>query len=79
VLKVFFYCLLDFTLFLLYNVEVKWVNNIKKLIISEKPSVAKEFARVLKVDARAQNGYLESEDYVITWCVRTFSYNELSR
>ena len=57
---------------------VKWVNDIKKLIISEKPSVAKEFARVLKVNARSQNGYLESDDYVITWCVRTFSYNELS-
>ncbi len=45
------------------------MNKIKKLIISEKPSVAKEFARVLKVNARQQNGYLESEDYVITWCV----------
>jgi DNA topoisomerase-3 len=58
---------------------LKWVKDIKKLIISEKPSVAKEFARVLKVNARSQNGYLESEDYIITWCVRTFSYNELSR
>lgn len=45
------------------------MKNIKKLIISEKPSVAKEFARVLKVNARQQNGYLESDDYVITWCV----------
>jgi len=45
------------------------VNNIKKLIISEKPSVAKEFARVLKVNAKSQNGYLESDDYVITWCI----------
>lgn len=70
---------IDFIPFLLYNVKVKWVNIIKKLIISEKPSVAKEFARVLKVNARQQNGYLESDDYVITWCVRTFSYNELSR
>jgi DNA topoisomerase-3 len=55
------------------------VNDIKKLIISEKPSVAKEFARVLKVNARQQNGYLESEDYVITWCVGhlvTMSYPE---
>lgn len=55
------------------------MNDIKKLIISEKPSVAKEFARVLKVNARQQNGYLESEDYVITWCVGhlvTMSYPE---
>jgi DNA topoisomerase III len=65
----FCYTAIDFTTFLLYNVGVKWVNNIKKLIISEKPSVAKEFARVLKVNARAQNGYLESDDYVITWCI----------
>lgn len=42
---------------------------IKKLIISEKPSVAKEFAKVLKVNAKVLNGYLESDDYVITWCV----------
>ena len=70
---------IDFATFLLYNVKVKWVNNIKKLIISEKPSVAKEFARVLKVNAKSQNGYLESDDYVITWCIRAFSYNELSR
>lgn len=70
---------IDFIIFLLYNVKVKWVNIIKKLIISEKPSVAKEFARVLKVNAKQQNGYLESDDYVITWCVRTSSYNELSR
>jgi len=45
------------------------VNNIKKLIISEKPSVAKEFARVLKLNAKSNNGYLESDDYVITWCI----------
>ncbi len=41
----------------------------KKLFIAEKPSVAQEFARVLKVNGRRANGYIESEEYVVTWCV----------
>ncbi len=40
----------------------------KSLIITEKPSVAREFANVLHVSGR-QNGYIENSDYVITWCV----------
>jgi len=40
----------------------------KKLIITEKPSVARDFARVLGVNGR-QNGYIENSEYVITWCV----------
>ncbi len=40
----------------------------KKLIITEKPSVARDFARVLGVNGR-QNGYIENEEYVISWCV----------
>lgn len=40
----------------------------KKLIITEKPSVARDFARVLNVNGR-QNGYIENDEYVITWCV----------
>ncbi|MCI5493544.1 MAG: DNA topoisomerase [Lachnospiraceae bacterium] len=40
----------------------------KKLIITEKPSVAQEFARVFQVTGR-KNGYIENADYVITWCV----------
>lgn len=40
----------------------------KKLIITEKPSVARDFARVLGVNGR-QNGYIENQEYVITWCV----------
>lgn len=41
----------------------------KKLIITEKPSVARDFARVLGVDGR-KNGYIESDSnqYVISWC-----------
>ena len=50
----------------------------KKLIISEKPSVAREFSRVLKENMVNNNGYIESQNYVVTWCVRTFSYYELS-
>lgn len=41
----------------------------KDLFIAEKPSVAKEFAKVLGVNGNASNGYLESNDYVVTWCV----------
>ncbi len=40
----------------------------KKLIITEKPSVARDFARVLKVNG-SRNGYIENEGFVITWCV----------
>lgn len=40
----------------------------KSLIITEKPSVAQEFAKVLKVSGR-KDGYIENSEYVITWCV----------
>ena len=40
----------------------------KKLIITEKPSVARDFARVLNVSGK-QNGYIENDGYVISWCV----------
>lgn len=40
----------------------------KKLIITEKPSVAQDFARVLGVSGR-RNGYIENEEFVISWCV----------
>ena len=40
----------------------------KSLIITEKPSVAQEFAKVLKVSGRG-DGFIENQDYVITWCV----------
>lgn len=51
----------------------------KRLFIAEKPSVAQEFARILKVNARRGDGYLESEDTIVTWCVGhlvTMSYPE---
>lgn len=41
----------------------------KKLFIAEKPSVAKEFAKILKINASARDGYIENENYLITWCV----------
>ena len=37
----------------------------KSLIITEKPSVAQEFARILGVSGR-NDGYIENSDYVIT-------------
>ena len=40
----------------------------KNLIITEKPSVAQEFAKVLHVNGRG-DGYIENQDYVISWCV----------
>lgn len=40
----------------------------KSLIITEKPSVAREFAKVLRVSGRA-DGYIENSEYVITWCI----------
>ena len=40
----------------------------KSLIITEKPSVAQEFARILGVSGR-NDGYIENGKYVITWCV----------
>ncbi len=52
----------------------------KKLFIAEKPSVAQEFARVLKVNGRRGDGFIESQEYVVTWCVGhlvTMSYPEV--
>lgn len=51
----------------------------KKLLITEKPSVAMEFAKALKINTNRKNGYLESENWIITWCVGhlvTMSYPE---
>ncbi|MEG2441930.1 MAG: topoisomerase I, partial [Acetivibrio sp.] len=41
----------------------------KALFISEKPSVAQEFAKALKIQAKKQDGYMESEESIVTWCV----------
>ena len=41
----------------------------KKLLITEKPSVAMEFAKALKITTNRKNGYLESNEWIITWCV----------
>lgn len=52
----------------------------KKLFISEKPSVAQEFAKVLTKSVKRRDGYLESEEILVTWCVGhlvTMSYPEV--
>ena len=52
----------------------------KSLYIAEKPSVAQEFAKALHVNSVRKDGYLESEDSVVTWCVGhlvTMSYPEV--
>ena len=51
----------------------------KKVLITEKPSVAMEFAKALKLNSTRKDGYLESEEWIITWCVGhlvTMSYPE---
>ena len=51
----------------------------KNLLITEKPSVAMEFAKVLKCGGSRKDGYIESDTWVITWCVGhlvTMSYPE---
>ena len=50
-----------------------------KLIITEKPSVAREFAKALKLNAVNKGSYMESNEWIITWCVGhlvTMSYPE---
>lgn len=51
----------------------------KALYIAEKPSVAQEFAKALKIKGQKRDGYQESEDSIVTWCVGhlvTMSYPE---
>ena len=51
----------------------------KNILITEKPSVAQEFAKVLNVNTTRKDGYLEAENWIITWCVGhlvTMSYPE---
>jgi DNA topoisomerase-3 len=51
----------------------------KDLFIAEKPSVAKEFAKALKYNMKNKDGYMESDEAVVTWCVGhlvTMSYPE---
>ena len=51
-----------------------------KLIITEKPSVAMEFAKALKLNIQRKNGYIEAGEWLITWCVGhlvTMSYPEV--
>ena len=50
-----------------------------KLIITEKPSVAREFAKALKINTTNKGSYIESNEWIITWCVGhlvTMSYPE---
>lgn len=52
----------------------------KSLYIAEKPSVAREFARALNIKGKSYDGYMESADSVVTWCVGhlvTMSYPEV--
>ena len=51
----------------------------KSLYIAEKPSVAQEFAKALHINTQRKDGYLESAEAIVTWCVGhlvTMSYPE---
>ena len=51
----------------------------KSVFIAEKPSVAREFAKALKYDMKNRDGFMESEEAIVTWCVGhlvTMSYPE---
>ena len=51
----------------------------KAVFIAEKPSVAAEFAKALKLKTTRRDGYMESENAIVTWCVGhlvTMSYPE---
>ena len=52
----------------------------KSVFIAEKPSVAAEFAKALKLNTSRRDGYMESENAIVTWCVGhlvTMSYPEV--
>ena len=52
----------------------------KNLFIAEKPSVAREFAKALQITGSNRDGYIESNDAIVTWCVGhlvTMSYPEV--
>ena len=51
----------------------------KQVFIAEKPSVAREFAKALKYNMKSRDGYMESDEAIVTWCVGhlvTMSYPE---
>ena len=50
----------------------------KAVFIAEKPSVAAEFAKALKLKTTRRDGYMESENAIVTWCVGHLVTNELS-
>ena len=52
----------------------------KSVYIAEKPSVAQEFAKALKLNTRRLDGFLEADNAIVTWCVGhlvTMSYPEV--
>ena len=52
----------------------------KSVYIAEKPSVAQEFAKALRLNLKRRDGYLEADEAIVTWCVGhlvTMSYPEV--
>ena len=61
------------------TIPESWSSMSKSLYIAEKPSVAAEFAKALKISGSKRDGYIESENAIVTWCVGhlvTMSYPE---
>lgn len=61
------------------EIRERKVDYLKNLYIAEKPSVAREFAKALKISGGSKDGYIESNDSIVTWCVGhlvTMSYPE---
>lgn len=51
------------------QITIKAVAYMKSLFITEKPSVAREFAKALKLNTTNKDGYMESNNTIITWCI----------
>ena len=67
------------TVMSVFVMQERQVHKVKNLYIAEKPSVAREFAKALKVNGGNKDGYIESDDSIVTWCVGhlvTMSYPE---
>ncbi len=57
-----------YAIFNVWKFERMFLNMAKSIVIAEKPSVARDIARVLKCDKKG-NGYLEGSKYIVTWAL----------
>lgn len=57
-----------YAIFNVWKFERMFLNMAKSIVIAEKPSVARDIARVLKCDKKG-TGYLEGSKYIVTWAL----------